>query len=148
MHHLYSCGNWALGYFWLWKTTVEPPQRWQWLHLIFSALTQESTSMAQPLQLLKLNFNRFLVPKHDCTTSNGPPQQWKRLYLILPALKQQSTSITQPLHLRKSGFRTFLVQNAAFTTSTTMWMTLSDLPNADTGVHKHHTTSTVVEIGL
>ena len=65
--------------------------------------------MAQLIQLSKLNFSAFLVPKHDWTTSTGPPQQWKRLYLIFPVLKQQSTSIEQPLQLWKLGFRTFLV---------------------------------------
>ena len=35
----------------------------------------------------------------------------------------------------------------ASTTSMTIRMTLSDFPSTDTGVHKHRTTSTVVEIG-
>ena len=36
----------------------------------------------------------------------------------------------------------------ASTTSMMVRMTLSDLPSTDTGVHKHRTISTVVEIGL
>ena len=69
-----------------------PPRQWKRLYLIFPALKQEFTSIAQPLQLSKLNFNTFLVSKHDCTTSTGPPQPWKQLHLILPPLKQKSVA--------------------------------------------------------
>ena len=36
----------------------------------------------------------------------------------------------------------------ASTTSMMVRMTLSDLPSTDPGVHKRHTISTIVEIGL
>ena len=97
---LYRCGNWILRHSWLWKTPVQPAWWWQWLYLIFPALKQESTSIAQPLQLWKL------------------------------------------------GFRTFLVLKDACTTSTTLEMALSDIPSAETWVHKHERTSKVVEIEL
>ena len=69
LHSIYSCGNWALGHSWLWKTAVQPPGRWEWLYLIFPALTQESTRIVQPLHLSKPNFSTFLVQKDSCTTS-------------------------------------------------------------------------------
>ena len=86
-----------------------------------------------------------MVVKHTCTTSARPPQQLKWLYLILPALKQESTSIAQHLQFWKLGFRTFLVLKDAYTTSTTVKTALSDVPSAETGVHKHRTISTLVE---
>ena len=38
-----------------------------------------------------------------------------------------------------------MVRKNACTNSTTVRITLSDLPSTDTGVHKHGTTSTIVE---
>ena len=122
---------------------VQPSWRWQWLSLIFPALKQEFTSIAQPVHLSKLNFSTFLVPKHNCATSTGPPRKWKWLYLIFPALKQDSMSIVQPLQLWKFYLWTFFVVKHACTTYTTVKTALSDLLGTETGVHKHCTTSTL-----
>ena len=99
-------------------TPVQLPRQWKRLYLIFPALKQESISIALPLQLSKLNFSTFLVPKYASMTSTGPPWHWKLLYLIFPALKYESTSIVQPLQLWNLNFSTLLVSKHACTTST------------------------------
>ena len=55
LYNLYSCGNWALGHSWHSNTPAQPPQQWKRYYLIFSALKQEFTSIAQPPHLWKLN---------------------------------------------------------------------------------------------
>ena len=133
--NLYKCGTFLV--------MKDACTTWR-VSLLFSALKQRSTSIAQLPHFSKLNFSSFPVPKHDYTTTTGSPRQWKRLYLIFPALKQESTSIVQPLQLWKLYLWTFLVLKDACTTSTTVWITLCDLHSTDTGVLKHRTTSTVV----
>ena len=74
-------------------------------------------SIAQPLQLWKLNFSTFLVRKHACTTSTGSPRQWKWLYLRFQQWKM-SPQASQPVQLSKWNFSTFLVAMHAYLTST------------------------------
>ena len=121
-HHLYSFGNQAFGYFWLWKTPVQPQKQRERFYLFIPVLIQESTSIAQHLQLWKSDFRIFLVLKDACTTSTRPPRQLKRVYQILPALKQQSMSIKEPVQLWKTNFKTFLIMKDACTTPTTVRM--------------------------
>ena len=59
--------------------------------------------------------------------------------------QEYSTSIVQPLKLWKLGVRAFLALKYTSTTSTTVKMALSDILSTETGVHKHRTTSTLVE---
>ena len=122
---------------------------WNWTlktFLVVKGTCITSTTVTTALlHLSKLNFSTFLVPKHICTTFTRPPRKWKRLYRIFPALKQESTSIAQPLQWWKLWFRTFLVLKDACTTSTIVKTALSDVPSAETGVHKHRTTSILVE---
>ena len=118
----------------------------------FQALKQESTSIEQPLQLLKLNLTTFLVPKHACTTSTGLPWEWKLLYLVFPAqitqdhhdsendfylmflaLKQKFKSIAQPLQLFWNT-PAQLTQDNHNSENEFIW-----LPTTETRVRKHGT---------
>ena len=71
---------------------------------------------------------------------------------ILPLLIKRIFSCSfrnKHMHLLTHVYGIFLaMKQDACTISTTVRMTLSDLPSTESGVHKHHTTSTVVEIGL
>ena len=51
----------------------------------------------------------------------------------------------QPLQLWKLGFRRFVVLKHGCTTSMKVKAALSDLLSTETGVHKHCTTSALVE---
>ena len=64
---------------------------------------------------------------------------------MFPALKHESTSIKELVQLWKLKFKTFLVLKDTCPNSPMVRITVSELPSPETGVHKHHTTSTVVK---
>ena len=92
------------------------------------------------VEMWKLNFRTFPVPKHACTTS-----MMVLLSTETGVHKHRTTSTvveTEFKHVPGSETRLYNLHR----TSTTVKTTLSDLVSNETGVHEHCTTSTVVEI--
>ena len=111
-------------------------------------MKEESTSIKEQLQMLKLNFETFLVVKDACTTSMIVTLALSDLLSAETGVHKHCTTSTlgetEFWHIHGSETRLHNLHR----TTTKVKTTLSDLPITKTGVQKHCTTSTVVETGL